>query len=570
MATPTSQANGHADASASASIPSTTTPAAGSAQTSKIQPNDVGWQFVPQYYNFVNKQPHRLHCFYNKRSTFIHGEEGEESQIALGQQEIHDRITAIGYDECKVYIHSIDSQSSANGGIIILVIGEMSNKDSPWRKFTQTFFLAEQPNGYFVLNDIFRYLKEDVDEKEDVEEEQQQQQPQALEQAAPVAVAEQAAAPAAPAKAPEPQPAVEVSTPAEQVTQEPAKAPEPEPEPVSAPAEVVKDAVPEEAQVASVPDKDVAPAEPAPAIEEPVTSAPAAAKETPAPAPAPAAAPAAPAAKPAASPAPAAAAPKTNGSAPSAPAPAAAPAQPAAPPKPKTWASLAASGKAWSSAVVSNQAASSSPAPSAAAAAPKKEETPAPAAAAPSASTSTEGKHQFYVNATRVNTPHCFVKLPNWSLENQGPTGEVLSENEVKNIAARFGDVKKVEIVKAKACAFVEFARVDSARKAIIASLPASQGGEDGVKFDGGRLNFETRKEKDERRPKGGAGGQSGAGGQAGPRASEGGRPRVGGQGQGQPNGGERGGQGGARGGRGPRGRGGQGNQGDRVSSAAK
>jgi hypothetical protein len=34
----------------------------------------------------MNKQPHRLHCFYNKRSTFIHGEEGEEAQVALGQQ----------------------------------------------------------------------------------------------------------------------------------------------------------------------------------------------------------------------------------------------------------------------------------------------------------------------------------------------------------------------------------------------------------------------------------------------------------------------------------------------------
>lgn len=36
--------------------------------------------------NFVNKQPHRLHCFYNKRSTFIHGEEGDEANPALGQQ----------------------------------------------------------------------------------------------------------------------------------------------------------------------------------------------------------------------------------------------------------------------------------------------------------------------------------------------------------------------------------------------------------------------------------------------------------------------------------------------------
>ena len=42
----------------------------------------------------------------------------------------------------------------------------MSNKGEPWRKFVQTFFLAEQPNGYFVLNDIFRFLKEETLEED--------------------------------------------------------------------------------------------------------------------------------------------------------------------------------------------------------------------------------------------------------------------------------------------------------------------------------------------------------------------------------------------------------------------
>ncbi|WRT67073.1 uncharacterized protein IL334_004039 [Kwoniella shivajii] len=536
MSTAVPQTNGHADTS----IPSTT-PASGSAQTSKIQPNDVGWQFVPQYYNFVNKQPHRLHCFYNKRSTFIHGEEGEESQVALGQQEIHDRIVAIGYNECKVYIHSIDSQSSANGGIIILVIGEMSNNHQSWRKFTQTFFLAEQPNGYFVLNDIFRYLKEDVDEDEIAEEEPD----------TPAPVAESTPAPeVAPVEE-------EIETKeVERVTQEPASAPEPEPEPVSAPAEIKEDAVPEEAAVAAVPDKDVAPSESAPSVEEPTTSAPPPAEETPAPSPASAAA------KPAASPTPAPAAPSPAPAA----APPAAPAQPAAPPKPKTWASLAASGgKAWSSAVVSNQTAVSTPAAVPASAA-KKEETPA-ATAAPAASGSADGKSQTFNNTSRVNTAHCFVKLPNWSPDNNHSAGEAMTENDLKNVAARFGEVKKIEIVKDKACAFVEFVKVESARKAIAASLPVAQGGEDGVKFEGGKLNFETRKEKDERRTKAGGQGQGQGQGRPGQQQSGGGRPRVGSQ---QANG-ERNQQGGNRGARGPRGRGGQGNQGDRApQSGAK
>ena len=86
-------------------------------------------------------------------------------------QEIHNKITSIGFEDCKVFIHSVDAQSSANGGIIIQVIGEMSNHGDPWRKFVQTFFLAEQPNGYFVLNDIFRFLKEETLEGDGTDEE---------------------------------------------------------------------------------------------------------------------------------------------------------------------------------------------------------------------------------------------------------------------------------------------------------------------------------------------------------------------------------------------------------------
>ncbi len=73
------------------------------------------------------------------------------------------------FNDCKVFVSNIDSQSSANGGIVIQVLGEMSNKEGPWRKFAQTFFLAEQPNGYFVLNDIFRYLKDEEDTEQEAE-----------------------------------------------------------------------------------------------------------------------------------------------------------------------------------------------------------------------------------------------------------------------------------------------------------------------------------------------------------------------------------------------------------------
>lgn len=70
-----------------------------------------------------------------------------------------------------------------------------------------------------------------------------------------------------------------------------------------------------------------------------------------------------------------------------------------------------------------------------------------------------------------------------------------------------------MDVVKAKACAFVEFVNVEAAKKAIIASLPVPVGGEGGVwvESDNGkmRLTIETRKERGERpvsRPRGGGG----------------------------------------------------------------
>lgn len=58
---------------------------------------------------------------------------------------------------------NVDSQASFDN-IVIQVIGETSNKAGEPKKFVQTFVLAQQPSGYFVLNDILRYIDEDSDD----------------------------------------------------------------------------------------------------------------------------------------------------------------------------------------------------------------------------------------------------------------------------------------------------------------------------------------------------------------------------------------------------------------------
>lgn len=69
------------------------------------------------------------------------------------------------FRDCKVRVTNVDSQGS-DQNIVIQVIGEISNNSAPHRKFVQTFILAGQTNGYFVLNDIFRYIadEEEIDD----------------------------------------------------------------------------------------------------------------------------------------------------------------------------------------------------------------------------------------------------------------------------------------------------------------------------------------------------------------------------------------------------------------------
>lgn len=472
-----------------------------------VNPSEVGWQFVPQYYTFVNKQPNRLHCFYTKSSTFIHGTEGEDGKPCYGQQEIHAKITSIGFQDCKVFIHSVDAQSSANGGIIIQVIGEMSNHGEPWRKFVQTFFLAEQPNGYFVLNDIFRFLKEesvDDDQSSEVDGVSIQDQPSSFEPVSlPPAPVTPAPPPPPPQVEPEPEPTREPTPPPPVVEETPAPVePEPVPEPQPQLNGYHEDEVEPEPESVADPEP-VATASPPPVSPE----APAHQPLEPTPAPPPVQQPPPPAPAPAPVPAPVAAAP-------AAPTP--------QPPRPKTWANLAATNSnKWGAAVAQEvkgvseaPVQTSSPAPS------SHPQSPAPHGRPQQPS----GQHHpAFIAARDSASAQCFVKS----------VTENITEAALKEaLTTRFGPVKDVSIVRSKACAFLEFVDVSAARRAMMVSLPPSQGGEGGVRIGDHKVIVDHRKERNERPPprtppvngergrggfRGGRGGPGGGRGRGGP-----------------------------------------------------
>ncbi|KAK0193028.1 hypothetical protein F5146DRAFT_927184, partial [Armillaria mellea] len=124
--------------------------------------------------------------------------------------------------------------------------------------------------------------------------------------------------------------------------------------------------------------------------------------------------------------------------------------------------------------------------------------------------------HPAYVAAQAVTTSRCFVK---------GVT-EPITQQALTTQLAIFGTIKELDIVRSKACAFVEFTGVDAAKRAIIASLPAALGGGGGVWVEAAgevstaRITVETMKERGDRpvsRPRGGAPQSETRGGGGGP-----------------------------------------------------
>ncbi|KAG0201878.1 hypothetical protein BGX33_010058 [Mortierella sp. NVP41] len=416
--------------------------------------NEVGMAFAHEFYTFLNKDPSRLHCFYNEHSTMSHGYQGEGILDFSGQQEIHSKIVELDFEDCKVLVSNLDCQGSTHGGIVVQVLGEMSNRGGPAQKFVQTFFLAEQPKGYYVHNDIFRFLKDDYDVEEDEDEsekhsEKVEQEEKVAEPQAEVPVHEielqvvtvpevVESAPVEEKVAVAHEPAVVVVAPADIVVEEPVAA-------IPAKSQHHQDDKAEDKKAEAVkkagkmPEKKPESSEPAPAPINAETASTSAAVE------------------------------------PAQPEPIPAPAAPVRPPKPKTWANLAANNSnSWGTHVAPAKPASVVvPAPDA------KPQTPTPVAPQPQAQGYGQGQahgqgqvhgqgqahgqgqgqgqgqaHGYGQGQGRrsVENHSIFIKHVN----------DRVTEEQLREAFSKFGRIKHLDMTQKKNCAFMDFATPES------------------------------------------------------------------------------------------------------------
>ncbi|ORY95553.1 hypothetical protein BCR43DRAFT_493168 [Syncephalastrum racemosum] len=372
------------------------------ANTNNFEFQDVGLIFVREYYTFLNKSPYRLHGFYKNDSHMVRGEEGVPAETYHGQAAIQKRIEELGFEDCKVIVTQVDSQISVNNGILVQVLGEMCNNGGPLRHFSQTFFLATQETGFYVLNDIFRFLKDE--DGIQLEEE--------TDQAPPPAPAPAATATAAAAAPPPPAP---VPAPVQAQAQAPATAANVAPP--AAPSDTASEMAELDSTAATTASTPVV--EPA-SLEENQTPREDEKKDQK----------------------------KRRGSAAS---PAGAKAKPSKPSAPKTWANLAANHE---SKTPSAGNAPSSPASGA-------------AASTTSASAPTPPAQHNKPRSPPPSRSHGPVRKENMTEIFIKNVSKVTQEQLKEVFAAEFGEVKSVNLVQAKNCAFLEFVSPESCQKAL-------------------------------------------------------------------------------------------------------
>ncbi|XP_059306080.1 nuclear transport factor 2-like isoform X2 [Lycium ferocissimum] len=120
----------------------------------------VGNAFVEQYNQVQHHTPEFVYRVYQDSSVLGHPDSNGVMSSVTTIKNINDMICSLDYKNYKAEIKTADAQESFKDGVIVLVTGCLTGKDNLRRKFTHTFFLAPRNNGYFVLNDVFRYVEE--------------------------------------------------------------------------------------------------------------------------------------------------------------------------------------------------------------------------------------------------------------------------------------------------------------------------------------------------------------------------------------------------------------------------
>eukprot|EP00591_Stephanopyxis_turris_P009481 CAMPEP_0195522006 /NCGR_PEP_ID=MMETSP0794_2-20130614/19858_1 /TAXON_ID=515487 /ORGANISM="Stephanopyxis turris, Strain CCMP 815" /LENGTH=623 /DNA_ID=CAMNT_0040651677 /DNA_START=242 /DNA_END=2110 /DNA_ORIENTATION=- len=198
---------------------SSTSPATTAASSTAPTPNPlvIAKWFIKQFYPIFTLSPHQVPKFYHPTSQLSYTTPLSENTIKVGNVGTGEILEVMDFCRgAKMDLTSgfIDAQMTVDGGVLIIVLGEMTLRKQ-WdegskrtndreekytvveyeegaRKFVHTFVLTrgtEKKRNFYVSNDVFRFLSLDLDLEEEegaVEIEEEEQEVRVRQSSAPV------------------------------------------------------------------------------------------------------------------------------------------------------------------------------------------------------------------------------------------------------------------------------------------------------------------------------------------------------------------------------------------------
>lgn len=115
----------------------------------------IGKVFVQQYYAMFDGDVTaraNIANFYSDTDSLL----TFEGMAFMGKAKIAEKLGTLTFQKINHAIETCDCQPTVDGGVVVLVMGQLKTDDDPAHRFIQTFVLKPANGAYFVQHDLFR------------------------------------------------------------------------------------------------------------------------------------------------------------------------------------------------------------------------------------------------------------------------------------------------------------------------------------------------------------------------------------------------------------------------------
>jgi hypothetical protein len=116
--------------------------------------DQIGQAFVLQYYGMFDNPTTRANLvnFYTPQASLMTFEGAQFH----GAEKIMEKLKTLTFQKIAHIPTKVDCQPMFDGGILVMVIGQLKTDDDPPHPYTQMFVLKPAESSFYVAHDVFR------------------------------------------------------------------------------------------------------------------------------------------------------------------------------------------------------------------------------------------------------------------------------------------------------------------------------------------------------------------------------------------------------------------------------